>query len=243
MCIRDSSYIAQSPFLIAIQNSGTKVLPDIFNAIILTTIISAGNSNIYVGSRVLFGLSKNRLAPKIFSKTTRHGVPFIAVIFTSLFGFLAYLNSSNDAQKVFDWLLNITAIAGFFAWLLISISHIRFMQVLKHRGISRNDLPFKAKFMPFGAYYAAFFIALIIIIQGFTAFAPSFDVSSFFAAYISVILFFVIWAIFQCIYRDSRLLHKKDEVDIDTDRRDIDAIIWEDEAPKNLWEKFWAVAA
>ncbi|KAG0679969.1 arginine transporter Can1, partial [Kluyveromyces marxianus] len=214
------SYVAQSPFMIAILNCKTPVLPDIFNAVILTTIISAGNSNIYVGSRIMFGLSKNNLAPKIFSKTTKQGVPFVAVIFTAMFGFLAYLNVSNNAQTVFNWLLNITAIAGFFAWLLISISHIRFMQALKYRGISRDDLPFKAKFMPFGAYYAAFFIGLIIIIQGFTAFAPSFD----------------------CIYR-GKLYRSLDEVDIDTDRRDIDAIIWEDDEPKNLWEKFWAVAA
>ena len=236
------SYVAQSPFMIAILNCKTPVLPDIFNAVILTTIISAGNSNIYVGSRIMFGLSKNNLAPKIFSKTTKQGVPFVAVIFTAMFGFLAYLNVSNNAQTVFNWLLNITAIAGFFAWLLISISHIRFMQALKYRGISRDDLPFKAKFMPFGAYYGAFFIGLIIIIQGFTAFAPSFDVSSFFAAYISVFLFIAVWVVFQCIYR-GKLYRSLDEVDIDTDRRDIDAIIWEDDEPKNLWEKFWAVAA
>lgn len=238
----NGSYIAQSPFLIAILNCKTPVLPHIFNAVILTTIISAGNSNVYVGSRILFGLSKNNLAPKFFSKTTKHGVPFIAVLITAVFGFLAYLNVSNDAQVVFDWLLNITAIAGFIAWLLISISHIRFMQTLKHRGISRDDLPYKAKFMPYAAYYAAFFITVIIIIQGFTAFAPHFNVSDFFAAYISVFLFFIVWAIFQTIYR-TKLFRTLDEVDIDSDRRDIDVIIWEEEEPKNLWEKFWAVAA
>lgn len=235
-------YIAQSPFLIAIQNSGTKILPDIFNAVILTTIISAANSNIYVGSRILFGLSKNKLAPKILARTTRHGVPFISVLLTAVFGFLAYLNVSNNAQQVFDWLLNITAIAGFIAWLLISVCHIRFMQALKHRGISRNDLPFKAKFMPYSAYYAAFFITLIILINGFYAFAPTFNVSDFFACYVSVMLFFVLWAIFQFIFKGPLFL-PIDLVDIDTDRRDIDAIIWEDDEPKNLWEKFWAVCA
>ncbi len=55
----DSSYVASSPFIIAIQNSGTPVLPHIFNAVILLTIISAGNSNVYVGSRILYALSQN----------------------------------------------------------------------------------------------------------------------------------------------------------------------------------------
>lgn len=236
------SYISSSPFVIAIENSGTRILPDIFNAVILTTIISAGNSNIYVGSRVLYGLSKNKLAPKLVGKTTEQGVPYIAVLLTSMFGFLAYLNLSTSASQVFEWLLNITAIAGFFAWLFISLAHIRFMQVLKHRGISRDDLPFKAKLMPWGAYYAAFFITLIIIIQGFTAFAPKFDVANFFASYISLFLFIAVWITFQLIFK-TRIIWKKEDVDIDTDRRDIDAMVWDEDQPKNLWDKFWNVMA
>ncbi|SCV02036.1 LAME_0G20142g1_1 [Lachancea meyersii CBS 8951] len=238
----DSSYAASSPFIIAMQNSGTRVLPDIFNAVILVTIISAANSNVYVGSRVLLGLAKERLAPQIFAHVNRFGVPDVAVGQVSLFGFLAFLSVSNGSQKAFDWLLNITAIAGFFAWLFISLCHIRFMQALKLHGISRGDLPFKAKFMPWGAYYAAFFIALIIVIQGFTAFAPHFDVSGFFTAYISVILFFIIWIIFQCIFR-CRFINRLEDVDIDSDRRDIDATEWPEEEPKNLWGKFWAALA
>ncbi|SCV03115.1 LANO_0G02234g1_1 [Lachancea nothofagi CBS 11611] len=237
-----ASYVSSSPFIIAIQNSGTKILPDIFNAVVLITIISAANSNVYVGSRVLYGLGTERLAPQFVTRVNRFGVPYIAVGIVSLFGFLGYLSVSSGSKNAFDWLLNITAIAGFFAWLFISLCHVRFMQALKLQGISRDDLPFKAKFMPWGAYYAAFFIALIILFQGFTAFTPSFDVSSFFAAYVSVFLFIAIWVIFQCIYR-GRLIHKIEDVDIDTDRREIEALEWDDPEPKNLWGKFWAAMA
>ncbi|SCW03070.1 LAFE_0G02278g1_1 [Lachancea fermentati] len=235
------SYISSSPFVIAIENSGTKVLPHIFNAVILTTIISAGNSDVYVSSRVLFSMANNGLAPKFLKRATASGIPYAAVLVTSLMGFLAYLDISNGASVVFTWLLNITAVAGFFAWLLISMAHIRFMAALKYRGISRDDLPFKAKLMPWGSYYASFFIAVIIIIQGFTAFCP-FNVSNFFAAYISVILFFVIWIGFQIFFRGPILVDIKD-IDLDTDRTEIDNIIWEEEEPKNLWEKFWVAIA
>ncbi|CUS24328.1 LAQU0S15e02036g1_1 [Lachancea quebecensis] len=237
-----ANYSASSPFIIAIQNSGTRALPDIFNAVILTTIISAANSNVYVGSRVLYGLATEGLAPKIIGRINRHGVPDICVGIVSLFGFLGYLSVSSGASKAFDWLLNITAIAGFFAWLFISLCHIRFMQALRYQGISRDDLPFKAKLMPWGAYYAAFFITLIIIIQGFTAFAPRFNVSNFFAAYVSVFLFIFVWVLFQCIFK-CRLIHKVQDVDIDSDRREIEAEEWEDDEPTNLWGKFWAAMA
>ena len=235
MCIRDS-------FVIAIENSGTKVLPHIFNAVILSTIISAGNSDVYISSRVLYSMGLNGLAPKYLTWTTKSGIPYAAVLTTSLVGFLAYLESSHGASVVFDWLLNITAVAGFFAWMLISVAHIRFMQALKHQGISRDDLPFKAKFMPWGAYYAAFFIGVIIIIQGFTAFAPKFNVSDFFTAYVSVILFFAVWIGFQIWFRGP-LFKKTEDIDLDTDRREIDNDVWEEDEPKNLWEKFWSAVA
>lgn len=236
------SYIASSPFIIAIENSGTKILPDIFNAVIVSTIISAGNSNIYVGSRILYGLAKNKLAPRILSKTTKQGVPYVAVVTTSVFGALAYMETTTGGANAFNWLLNITAVAGFFTWLFISISHIRFMQALKFRGISRDDLPFKAVLMPYLAYYAVFFMSIIIIIQGFTAFAPTFSGQDFAAAYVSVFLFIFLWIVFQLWFR-CRLIHKIEDVDIDTDRRDIEAVVWEDSEPKTFWDKFWAIVA
>ena len=96
--------------------------------------------------------------------------------------------------------------------------------------------------MPWGAYYAAFFLGVIIIIQGFTAFAPKFKVSDFFTAYISVMLFFVFWIGFQIWFRGP-LFIKTEDIDLDTDRREIDDVVWEEQKPRNLWEKFWAAIA
>ncbi|CCH43788.1 Arginine permease [Wickerhamomyces ciferrii] len=237
------SYVSSSPFIIAIQNSGTPILPDIFNAVVLLTIISAGNSNVYIGSRILYSLAQNGLAPKWFKITSKHGVPYVSVLMISAFGFLGFMAISSGASTVFDWLLNITAIAGLFAWLFISLSHIRFMHTLAKRGISRDELPYKAHFMPWAAYYAAFFVIVIIFINGFPAFIGGFHVEDFFTAYVSVILFVALWMFFQFIFFRGPLLLKTEDVDIDTDRREIDAIVWEDEPPKNLWEKFWAYVA
>ncbi|EDO19097.1 hypothetical protein Kpol_2000p64 [Vanderwaltozyma polyspora DSM 70294] len=238
----DSAVIASSPFVISIQNAGTRALPDIFNAVVLLTIISAANSNVYVGSRVLYALALTGNAPKIFSYVTKYGVPYMGVICTAALGLLAFLVVNNNANTAFNWLINISTLAGLCAWLFISLSHIRFMQALKYRGISRDDLPFKAKLMPWGAYYASFFVTVIIFIQGFQAFTPKFDVSTFFTSYISLILLAVLFSGCQLYYR-CRFIWKVEDIDIDSDRREIEAIIWEEDEPKNLWEKFWAWVA
>ncbi|CAI6641490.1 AKR_HP2_G0041590.mRNA.1.CDS.1 [Saccharomyces cerevisiae] len=236
----DGIFVSSSPFMISIENSGTKVLPDIFNAVVLITILSAGNSNVYIGSRVLYSLSKNSLAPRFLSNVTRGGVPYFSVLSTSVFGFLAFLEVSAGSGKAFNWLLNITGVAGFFAWLLISFSHIRFMQAIRKRGISRDDLPYKAQMMPFLAYYASFFIALIVLIQGFTAFAPTFQPIDFVAAYISVFLFLAIWLSFQVWFK-CRLLWKLQDIDIDSDRRQIEELVWIEPECKTRWQRVWDV--
>lgn len=93
-----SSYISASPFVIAIVNSGTRVLPDIFNAVILTTILSAGNSNVYIGSRLLYALGSAGIGPKFLTRTTASGVPFIGVIITALVGLLGFLSVSEGSK-------------------------------------------------------------------------------------------------------------------------------------------------
>lgn len=61
-----SSEIASSPFVIAFQRSGVTVLPSLFNAIVLTAVISAANSDLMVGSRVLYSMGCNGSAPRSF---------------------------------------------------------------------------------------------------------------------------------------------------------------------------------
>lgn len=240
---------AASPFIIAMENAGTKVLPEIFNAVILTTVISAGNSNVYLGSRILYALAESRVAPKFFMRTNRWGVPWVAVLFTASIGSLGYLAVSDLGTVAFNWLLNISSTAGLIAWGGIAFTHIRFMDILRLRGISRDSLPFKAKFMPYGSYYACGFIFLIVLFQGFDAFWDI-DASKFFTSYISPILFIFCWIVFHFVFNGftkkaftwNSILIPKDECDIDTGARNIDDDEeFEEEPPKNLWEKFWNV--
>ncbi|GMF28879.1 unnamed protein product [[Candida] boidinii] len=202
------------------------------------TIISAGNSNIYIGSRILYSMGESGTAPPVYSWTTRGGVPYVGVITTSLIGLLAFLTVSNSGQTVFDWLVNITAVAGLIAWLFISLAHIRFMNILNSRSITRDTLPYKALFMPWFAYYAAFFVFVIIFIQGYESFFD-FTASKFFTAYISIILFVVLWLGSQfTLYRKDPWFIPIADVDIDSDSRVVDEEVW-DETPQTWYDRFW----
>lgn len=214
-----------SPFVIAARRAGVKTLPSIVNAVLLTVVLSAANSNVYSGSRILIGLAQEGFAPRWFKKTTKGGVPYVSVGFTALFGLLGFLNVSNSGSTVFLWLLQISGVAGFIAWAALNGCHIAFMRALKARNISRDLLPYKALWQPYLAWYGLFFNVLIILTQGFTSFIPTFSVESFFISYISLILFVVLYLGHKLIFRPAFV--KPLEADLDTGRTAFENEMWE----------------
>lgn len=189
-----------SPLVITAKLAGVPVLPDIINAVLLTAVLSAALSNVYSSSRILVAIAEEGHGPKFLTRCNRWGSPYWAVFISSLFGFLAFLNLSQDGSVVFDWLLNLTAVAGFIAWALINVCHIRFMRALKAQGIPRENLPYTAPLQPYLSYYGLFFNVLILLTQGFTVFIE-WSTSDFFAAYISVILYVVLYVGHKLWYR------------------------------------------
>lgn len=226
----DGNDANSSPMVIAARLAGIQILPHIINAVLLTVVLSAANSNVYSGSRVLLGLAQERCAPRFFKKTTSRGVPYYSVGFTALFGLLGFLNVSNKGSTVFTWLTNISGVAGFITWASLNACHIAFMRALKARDISRDLLPYKAQWQPYFSYYGLFFHCLITLTQGFTSFVRGFKVADFFIAYISLILFVVLYVGHKIVFRTSFVSPL--EADIDTGRQPLtDSWVVEDSSP------------
>jgi amino acid transporter len=198
--LNGSTDAASSPLVIAANLAGVSVLPNIINGVIFTVVLSAANSNVFSGSRILVGLADQGFAPQIFKKTSKKGVPYFAVAFTAMFGLLGFLNESSDGGVVFNWFMNISGVAGFITWACIGLSHIGFMRALEAKGISRDSLPYKAMLQPYFTWYGIGFNILIILTQGFQTFAP-WSTSDFFAAYISLLLFVVLYVGHKVITR------------------------------------------
>ena len=185
--VSGSGNAASSPWVIAITGAGIKVLPSIINACILTSAWSAGNSYVYVASRTLVGLASGGHAPRFLLKVNKHGVPYYAVICTLFMGLLAYLSvGSGGASQAFSWFQSMTALAGILAWGVLCLAYIRMHAALKAQGISRDSLPWKSMFQPYGAWFGMIVSFIIVIFSGFTVFIKgNWDTSAFFANYIS----------------------------------------------------------
>jgi yeast amino acid transporter len=64
---------AASPYVIAMSNLGVEGLPHVVNALLITSIFSAGNTYTYCATRTLYSLALEGRAPKILTKTLKNG--------------------------------------------------------------------------------------------------------------------------------------------------------------------------
>lgn len=161
---------AQSPFVIAATRAGVQVVPSIINAVVLTSAWSAGNSGLLCGSRTLYGLAREGRAPKIFLQVSRFGIPYVAVIFLSLFVCLGFMTLSNGAATVFGWLQDLVAVAALVNWSIICLVYLRFFYSMKAQGISRDRLPWKAPFQPYAAWIGLVSFIILLLTGGYTTF-------------------------------------------------------------------------
>ncbi len=95
---RDTVPVAETRWTAAIQ-FGANSFVHIVNATLMVFIISAANSQLYIASRTLYGLSLLGQAPKIFRRVNRRGVPMPALAFCSIFACLVFLNASEGPGK------------------------------------------------------------------------------------------------------------------------------------------------
>ncbi|KAK5113235.1 hypothetical protein LTR62_003571 [Meristemomyces frigidus] len=77
--ISGSGTSAASPYVIAMERLNIPGLANFFNAIVITSVFSAGNGYVFSSSRALYTMAVANRAPAFLAKTTRNGVPIYAV--------------------------------------------------------------------------------------------------------------------------------------------------------------------
>jgi amino acid transporter len=223
------------------KNAGIPVLPHIINAVILTSATSSGNAFLYTGSRYLFGVAQNRQAPRFLLKCSKSGVPYYCVAITASISLLTYMSVSTGANKVFLWFQNLTTIAQLFTWCSICYTYTRFRAALQAQGVDRSTLVFRSKWQPYLAWTAFTYFGLIIVFNGFKVFTQtpwgSDQLTSFFTAYIGVLIFALLFGFWKIIMRSKAV--KASEADIWSGKAALDAEVWPEQNPRNFIEKFW----
>lgn len=159
-----------SPFVVAAELAGVKVMAHIINACILVFVFSAANSDLYIASRTLYGLASNGNAPAIFKKTDKRGVPIYALGMSAAFALLAFMNVSDDSTQVFGYFVNLTTILGLMSWISILVTHIYWCRARKVQNIPDSALPYVAPLGIYGSYGALAMCVLVALTKNYDVF-------------------------------------------------------------------------
>jgi amino acid transporter len=195
---------------------------DTTNALLVTSIFSAGNAYTYYGTRSLYGLALQGQAPKVFRRCTKAGVPIYCLCVVIVFPFLAFLNVSSGSAQVLTWLTNIITAAQVIDYIIICVTYLFFYRALRAQSMDRRTLPYYGYFQPYSAWIGLIWMTCVVCCYGYSTFLPgNFTVGDFFTYYTMVlaapVLFFG-WKLFK-----RTKFIKAHEADLVWDRPVIDA--------------------
>jgi len=216
---------ARSPYVIAMRRMQITVLPDIVNALILTSIFSAGNAYVYGTSRSLYALALKGQAPKIFTRRNRNGNPYLCVLMANALSCLAYLSVSAGTARVLGWWVSLVTASQLLNWIFMTSSWIRFNAAMKAQGFDRATfLPYRSRLMPYAAWYGLVMSIIVLGISGYYTFletGSNFPVDEFFFSYGMIFICAILGVGWKIIKRTK--FQRAHEIDLTTGLAEVEA--------------------
>ncbi|OAT87078.1 amino acid permease [Desulfotomaculum copahuensis] len=114
------------PFIPVIQSLGIPGAAGLINAVILSAVISAMNSNMYGVPRMLNSLSQRRDAPAFLGRPDRRGVPVYAVLVSAVFLLLIAGLAYLLPEQIFVYVASAGGVTSLFNWVITGFTHLRF---------------------------------------------------------------------------------------------------------------------
>ncbi len=124
------------------------------NFVVLIAIISAANSGLYASTRMLWSLGNEQTLPATFTKTSKNGVPMIALCTSMLGAILALISSVVATDTVYLVLVSLSGLAVVIVWMTIALSQLKFRKAFLASGHQLSELKYKTPLFPFVPWFA-----------------------------------------------------------------------------------------
>lgn len=144
----DQASVLGSPFVYVFRNAGLKSAALIVNVIVLTSALTSGNYFVYACSRYLWSMAKFQQAPKICAKTSKSGVPVVALTISMLFAMVGIIAEFVAQDTVYLFLVYFIGGGNIFMYSVICICQYRFRKRYLAEGGRLEDLNFKVASYP-----------------------------------------------------------------------------------------------
>ncbi|MGK2946644.1 MAG: proline-specific permease ProY [Candidatus Malihini olakiniferum] len=152
-----------SPFVLTFQSLGITAAAGILNFVVITASLSAINSNVFGVARIMHGMAEQGNAPKVFTKVSKRGIPWVTVVVMMTALLMAvYLNYIMPG-KVFLVIASLATFATVWVWIMILCSQIAFRRRLNKKEVKELAFPLPGGVASsvVGVVFLAFIIGLI----------------------------------------------------------------------------------
>ncbi|WP_028777884.1 amino acid permease [Shimazuella kribbensis] len=156
--------VTESPFVKVFASLGIPYAAGIMNFVVLTAALSSMNTNLYLCSRMIFSLGRGGYTPKALGKLNKRGVPFNALLASSV-GLAIAMLLNVLTPNAFGQLFGISIFGGIFVWIMIFITFLRFR---KENG-KLQSLSYHAPLHPIPAFAGLLLLIGIMVTMLFSA--------------------------------------------------------------------------
>nr|WP_245679838.1 amino acid permease [Arthrobacter cupressi] len=144
----DEVGLDESPFVTVFSSIGIPFAADIMNFVIITALLSAGNSGLFSCARMLYSLADEGHAPQALKKLTRRGIPLIALSVSMLGGLASLVSSVVAPETVYLVLVSVAGFAVVGVWMSIAASHFFHRRAFVRNGGDVSALSYRAPLFP-----------------------------------------------------------------------------------------------
>ncbi|MET9457306.1 amino acid permease [Streptomyces canus] len=154
--------VEKGPYVAALDELGIPGAGQLMNVVVLIALLSAMNANVYGSSRIAYSLVERGLGPRILGRVFG-GVPRVAVLASSVFGFVCVVLSYWRPDDVFSWLLNMIGAVILVVWGFIAVSQLRLRRALEREAPER--LAVRTWAFPYLTWVALAGMATILVLM------------------------------------------------------------------------------
>lgn len=161
-----------SPFVEIFSKLGIPIASDLLNMVVIIAALSAYNSCLFANARMLRSMAIHGNAPSFLATTSKRGVPYMGVLFSSFFVSLVVFLCYILPKETFTYIMSIVTVAVITSWILIILTHFKFRKFLGSEGVKK--LSYKTIFYPYANFLTLGYFALVIVVM---AWLPEFRIA------------------------------------------------------------------
>jgi amino acid transporter, AAT family len=161
--VASGSSISESPFVKVFTLAGLPAAAAVMNFVVLTAVLSAMNTNLYVTARMTHSLAKDGYAPASLGVVSKNGSPQRALVLSAIGLALAALVSVVSPDTAFPFLVGLALFSALGNWFMIFLSHLAFRREHRH-----EPSPIKLAGAPYTTIAAMVFVVAVIVSTAFT---------------------------------------------------------------------------